>query len=92
MIATGFSQTKFEVNQLQMGYRHDDNYHAWIYFTDKGLKTEADLVAALQLSMDNLNERTKQRRSKTRGLKLVDERDIPVSPDYIDEIKYTGVT
>jgi subtilisin family serine protease len=42
--------------------------------------------------MDNLNKRTKQRRSKTRGPKLVDNRDIPVSPDYIDEIKYTGVT
>ena len=91
LIATGFSQTKFEVNQLQMGYRHDDNYHAWIYFADKGLKTEADLVAALQLSMDNLNERTKQRRSKTRGLKLVDERDIPVPTEYTEKLRSTGV-
>jgi subtilisin family serine protease len=32
------------------------------------------------------------RRSKVRHFSLVDNRDIPVSPDYIDEIKYTGVT
>ena len=92
VISLVFGQNKFDSQLLTGGYRNDGNHRSWIYFTDKGLKTEADLVVALQLSMDNLNERTKQRRSKTRGPKLVDERDIPVSPDYIDKIKYTGVT
>ena len=90
-ISLVFGQNKFDSQLLTGGYRNDGNHHSWIYFTDKGLKTEADLEVALQLSMDNLNERTKQRRSKTRGPKLVDERDIPVLLDYIDEIKYTGV-
>ena len=92
IISLVFGQNKFDSQLLTGGYRNDGNHHSWIYFTDKGLKTEADLEVALHLSMDNLNERTKQRRSKTRGPKLVDNRDIPVSPDYIDEIKYTGVT
>ena len=90
-ISLVFGQNKFDSQLLTGGYRNDGNHHSWIYFTDKGLKTEADLEVALQLSMDNLNERTKQRRSKTRGPKLVDNRDIPVPQDYIDEIKYTGV-
>jgi subtilisin family serine protease len=92
IISLVFGQNKFDSQLLTGGYRNDGNHHSWIYFTDKGLKTEADLEVALHLSMDNLNERTKQRRSKTRGPKLVDNRDIPVSPDYIDKIKYTGVT
>ena len=76
---------KYDLQEMQLGKRGSD-YRAWIYFTDKGLETEADLEVALHLSLDNLNERTKQRRSKTRGPKMVDNRDIPVSPDYIDEI------
>ena len=74
-----------------MGYRHDDNYHAWIYFTDKGMKTEADLVAALQLSMDNLDNRTRTRRSKVRHFSLVDNRDIPVPTEYTEKVRSTGV-
>ena len=66
VISLVFGQNKFDSQLLTGGYRNDGNHHSWIYFTDKGLKTEADLEVALQLSMYNLNERTKQRRSKTR--------------------------
>ena len=42
--------------------------------------------------MENLTEKTKQRRSKTRGSILVDERDIPVHDEYIEQIRNSGLS
>jgi subtilisin family serine protease len=78
-------------NMLRSGLRSGGFYRAWIFFNDK---TEGESTSdnVFQKALDNLDNRTRVRRSKVRHFSLVDNRDIPVSPDYIDEIKYTGVT
>ena len=78
-------------NMLRAGLRSGGFYRAWIFFNDK-TEGESTSENVFQKALDNLDNRTRMRRSKVRHFSLVDNRDIPVSPDYIDEIKYTGVT
>ena len=77
-------------NFLRAGLRSGSFYRAWIFFNDK-TESESTPDNVFQKTLDNLDNRTRMRRSKVRHFSLVDNRDIPVSPDYIDEIKYTGV-
>ena len=67
ILSFGISQDKIDADRLIPGYRNDGNFHAWIYFTDKGLETNSKMNSALQLALENLTEKTKQRRTKTRG-------------------------
>jgi len=78
-------------NMLRAGLRSGGFYRVWIFFIDK-TEGESTPDNVFQKALDNLDNRTRMRRSKVRHFSLVDNRDIPVSPDYIDEIKYTGVT
>ena len=78
-------------NMLRAGLRSGGFYRAWIFFNDK-TEGESTSENVFQKALDNLDNRTRMRRSKVRHFSLVDNRDIPVSPDYIDEIKYMGVT
>ena len=77
-------------NFLRAGLRSGSFYRAWIFFNDK-TESESTPDNVFQKTLDNLDNRTRMRRSKVRHFSLVDNRDIPVLPDYIDEIKYTGV-
>jgi len=78
-------------NMLRAGLRSGGFYRAWIFFNDK-TEGESTSENVFQKALDNLDKRTRMRRSKVRHFSLVDNRDIPVSLDYIDEIKYMGVT
>ena len=77
-------------NFLRAGLRSGGFYRAWIFFNDK-TESESTPDNVFQKTLDNLDNRTRMRRSKVRHFSLVDNRDIPVPQDYIDEIKYTGV-
>ena len=92
MLSFGISQDKIDADRFIPGYRNDGNFHAWIYFTDKGKETDSDINSALQLALENLTKKTKQRRTKTRGENLVDERDIPVYDEYIEHIRNSGLS
>ena len=92
LIISSPGQDKLHEKQLQKEFRNYGDYHAWIYFTDKGLETNSKMNSALQLVLENLAEKTKQRRSKTRGSILVDERDIPVHDEYIESIRNSGLS
>ena len=77
-------------NFLRAGLRSGGFYRVWIFFNDK-TESESTPDNVFQKTLDNLDNRTRMRRSKVRHFSLVDNRDIPVPQDYIDEIKYTGV-
>ena len=63
----------------------------WIFFTDKGFSTVSEYNIRLTETQNNLTERARTRRLKTRGFyNLVDFKDIPVCEEYIAEIKSTG--
>ena len=61
ILSFGISQDKIDADRLIPGHRNDGNFHAWIYFTDKGKETDSDMNSALQLALENLTKKTKQR-------------------------------
>ena len=81
---------QLDENNLNAGLRSDGFYRVWIFFNDK---TESDSTPgnAFQIALENLNDRTRIRRSKVRHFSLVDDRDIPVPTEYIEKITSTGV-
>ena len=77
-------------NFLRAGLRSGSFYRAWIFFNDK---TESDSTPdnVFQKALDNLDDRTRIRRSKVRHFSLVDNRDIPVPTEYTEKVRSTGV-
>jgi subtilisin family serine protease len=65
----------------------------WVYFTDRGYHSEADLNEALQRETDLLLPATRARLLKVRTPDaLVQESDLPVYHDYLDDIeRMTGL-
>ena len=68
----------------------DKEIHIWIYFHDKGISSEDDIQNSLIDIQNNMNPKTKLRRTKTRGKILVDEHDLPVHTDYINQVLKIG--
>jgi len=66
-------------NFLRAGLRSSGFYRAWIFFNDK-TESESTPDNVFQKTLDNLDNRTRMRRSKVRHFSLVDNRDIPVLP------------
>ena len=77
-------------NMLRAGLRSGGLYLVWIFFNDK---TESDSTPdnVFQKALDNLDNRTRMRRSKVRHFSLVDNRDIPVPTEYTEKVRSTGV-
>ena len=77
-------------NMLRAGLRSGGLYLVWIFFNDK---TESDSTPdnVFQKALDNLDNRTRTRRSKVRHFSLVDNRDIPVPTEYTEKVRSTGV-
>ncbi|HIB52655.1 MAG TPA: hypothetical protein EYO48_05915, partial [Candidatus Marinimicrobia bacterium] len=77
-------------NMLRAGLRSGGLYRVWIFFNDK---TESDSTPdnVFQKALDNLDDRTRTRRSKVRHFSLVDNRDIPVPTEYTEKVRSTGV-
>jgi subtilisin family serine protease len=62
----------------------------WVFFNDKDLKDEAAVRAALERVERSLTVKAKERRTQIFGSLALDERDIPVSPRYIQALKDAG--
>lgn len=70
----------------------DGKIKAWVFFTDKGFSTITDYNTKLSEIENELTERAKNRRLKTRGSNnLVGFRDIRVHQPYIDQVLTVGV-
>jgi len=79
------------LHSLLSDVESQERIKAWIFFTDKGFSTVSEYDIRLNEAQNNLTERARARRLKTRGFyNLVDFKDIPVCEDYIAEIKSTG--
>ena len=71
----------------------DNPIAVWAFFTDKGISSRAELEDRLALARENLTREAYKRRSRARGAdNLVDFRDLPVEPEYVDEVLATGAT
>ncbi len=66
--------------------------HAWIYFKDRAVGTGEIRIRALRRAESALPAHTLWRRSKTMGVNVVDETDVPVSNDYAAQVLATGAT
>ena len=77
-------------NFLRAGLRSGSFYRAWIFFNDK-TESESTPDNVFQKTLDNLDNRTRMRRSKVRHFSLVDNRDIPVPTEYAEKVRSTGV-
>lgn len=63
----------------------------WVYFTDKGIRTEEEKMEALKKAKDCLSERALRRRLMIRSPEnVVDSTDIPLHEAYIKEIEAMG--
>lgn len=63
----------------------------WVFFTDKGLSSQADLDAALVRVAATADPYMVARRRARRTLPgLFDEHDVPVVAGYVDAVKATG--
>lgn len=69
----------------------DSAIAVWVFFTDKGIKSEGEYRKAVEECGYQLSERSVQRR-KLRGKKpIFDFTDIPVKKEYLDELKNLNV-
>lgn len=64
----------------------------WVFFADKGLPTPAAERAALEAVLADIPARTLERRALRRtAAGLVDQRDLPVAPAYVDAVRELGL-
>ena len=63
----------------------------WLDLTDKGERGPADLALALGRAAASLTERNRARRARARVAPLVDYRDLPVHPAYLDTLERRGL-
>jgi serine protease AprX len=77
----------FRTRNLLNKLPSDSAIAVWVFFTDKGIKTDGQYRKAIQECRYQLSERSIKRR-KLRGEKpIFDFTDIPVNKRYIDELK-----
>lgn len=62
----------------------------WVSFTDKGEQSPGDLALALAAAGAQLTPRALARRQRAHVSPLVDERDIPLYPPYLDALRERG--
>lgn len=63
----------------------------WVFFTDKGIDSPAQLDEALRRVAAAADPRTIARRQARRTLPgLFDECDVPVAPEYVEAVRATG--
>ncbi len=75
--------------------QNDEPVKAWVFFTDKGVRSRAEYDYALHQVERTYSRRAIWRRSirgdnASRGGALFDTRDLPVASAYVDEIERTG--
>jgi serine protease AprX len=69
----------------------DEEAHLWVFFADKGIGSDEERRAALARAEQKLTERARKRRLRSRPPdRLVDEYDLPVSPEYVAAVAVAG--
>ncbi len=63
---------------------------AWVHFVDKGEQGKADLARRLAAMERSLSPRNRARRLKAGVSPLVDELDLPVCPEYLEQLRAAG--
>jgi serine protease AprX len=77
----------FKTRNLLNELPSDSEVAVWVFFADKGVKTEGEYKKAIAECGYQLSERSIERR-KLRGKEpLFDFTDIPVKKEYLDELK-----
>ncbi len=69
----------------------DSAIAVWVFFTDKGIKTDGEYKKAIRECSHQLSERSVKRREKRGKRPLFDFTDIPVKKEYVDELRGFGV-
>jgi hypothetical protein len=67
-----------------------DSADVWVFFTDRGFRSQEALNAAVSVAEQKMLSRTKTRRQKVRRDRLADERDLPVPVQYVRKVLATG--
>src|SRR5438105_2537075 len=67
-----------------------DSFTVWVGFRDKGEAGPADLAALLKAAEAALTPRARARRLRAGVQPLVDERDLPVAPGYLEALTRSG--
>ena len=63
----------------------------WVYFTDKGIESQEEMMEALSLAKVRLSERAIRRRLMVRSYQnLVGYLDIPVCEEYVKKVEAIG--
>jgi hypothetical protein len=78
---------EFKTQDLLNKLPADSAIAVWVFFTDKGIKTDGEYRKAIQECRYQLSERSVQRRIRRGKKPIFDFTDIPVKKEYLDELK-----
>jgi hypothetical protein len=84
-----FLNTPFYRAPIKEALTKIDNNIVWVYFTDKGFRTEAEYVRIIEKFTPKLSDEAIQRRINYSG-QVFDYDDLPVYQKYVDEIVNLG--
>jgi len=84
-----FFNTPFYRTPIKQAPPQIDNNIIWVYFTDKGFRTESEYTRITENYTPKLSESAIQRRLNYSGM-VYDFNDLPVYQQYIDEIANLG--
>jgi subtilisin family serine protease len=68
-----------------------ESVRVWVEFADKGARDRADLARRLARAEAALTPRARARRERAGVAPLVDERDLPVEPAYLEALRERGL-
>jgi subtilisin family serine protease len=71
--------------------RPDEKAAVWVFFTDKGMRTRAELERDLLAAADSRTPESLHRRLTARGAQPFDERDLPLTRRYVEAVGDLGV-
>jgi serine protease AprX len=77
----------FKTRNLLNELPSDSEVAVWVFFTDKGVKTEGEYKKAIEECGYQVSERSINRRMLRGKKPIFDYTDIPVKKEYLDELK-----
>ena len=84
--------SQLDLDVWKIGKRGQGSYNVWVYFLDKIQDDSPDINSQFLAIRDSMHDRTIQRREKVKSDdNLIGIVDLPVSNNYIQLIKKTGV-
>jgi len=79
-----------EVRSFLQKHPDEKMIPVWITFTDKGIQTKKEFVAAVEAFRNQLSPRSLQRRAKTMHDALITFEDLPVYKEYVQRLQTLG--